>query len=215
MVERKRRRVTTFHTWLWITLFPFGRNANSISHLFVNFSTNSSFCQSALGMGLLTEGSCSDWLHWDISVFWSRPREFYTAIFRHSDTQSLQVYFTIFNYTSALKLHQWLTKWLRLTMEMSRDTQELRLPRIFDSYVQGSPLKLIFNRKPISHKACIQIEWVRPLFLPWSIGKNFIYCHLYENVRFHAQKRVNVKSSICLRYPVDFSSFAWKLLFSP
>ena len=82
------RRVTTFHTWLWVILFPIGRNVDSISHLFVNFSTNSSFCQSALGMGLYTEGHRSEWLHSEFSVFRSLPREFYIAIFRRSDTQS-------------------------------------------------------------------------------------------------------------------------------
>ena len=87
-MERKGRRVTTFHTWLWVILFPIGRNVDSISHLFVNFSTNSSFCQSALGMGLYTEGHRSEWLHSEFSVFRSLPREFYIAIFRRSDTQS-------------------------------------------------------------------------------------------------------------------------------
>ena len=70
-------------------LFPMGRNVDSISHLLVNFSTNSSFCQSALGMGLYTEGHHSEWLHSEFSVFRSLPREFYIAIFRHSDTQSI------------------------------------------------------------------------------------------------------------------------------
>ena len=73
---------------IFFFLFPIRWNVDSISHLFVNFSTNSSFCQSALGMGLYTEGHHSEWLHSQFSVFRSLSREFYIAIFWRSDTQS-------------------------------------------------------------------------------------------------------------------------------
>ena len=72
----------------YVFFFPIGRNVDSISQLFMNFSTNSSFCQSALQMGLYTEGHRLEWLNSDFSVFRSLPREFYIAIFRRSDTQS-------------------------------------------------------------------------------------------------------------------------------
>ena len=67
--------------------------------------------------------------------------------------------------------------------------------------IQGPPPKLILNRQPISHTPQLQIEWARSLFLPWSIGNNFIYCHFYLNYRFHAQMNANVESS-------DFPSHA-------
>ena len=45
-----------------------------------------------------------------------------------------------------------------------------------------------------SHTPYLQIERARALFLPWSIGNNFIYCHFYLKFRFHAQMNSIVKS---------------------
>ena len=73
-------------------LLKAGRNGDHISHLFVKIFNNSTSCQSTLGMGKLTEGHSSQWLHLEISFSWSWPRQFYIAIFRRSDTQSTEQY---------------------------------------------------------------------------------------------------------------------------
>ena len=65
--------------------------------------------------------------------------------------------------------------------------------------VQGSPVKLILIRKPISHQPIIQFNWTVALFLRWCIGRNIIYCGFYVKVRFHAQNKTKVKLA-------DFSS---------